>query len=119
MWMGPSLGAGLQQRKTATVENHAQMRVLIVTNMWPSASAPALGSFVRDQVDALRELDGVEIEVFAFSPGGYARAAPPPSPRRALRPRPRPLRAHRLAGVRRPQDASRRPPARPRPAPPA
>jgi glycosyltransferase involved in cell wall biosynthesis len=51
------------------------MRVLIVTNMWPSASAPALGSFVRDQVDALRELDGVEIEVFAFSPGGYARAA--------------------------------------------
>src|SRR5919198_1359129 len=51
------------------------MRVLIVTNMWPPASAPALGSFVRDQVDALRELDGVEIEVFAFSPGGYARAA--------------------------------------------
>jgi teichuronic acid biosynthesis glycosyltransferase TuaC len=51
------------------------MRALIVTNMWPSASAPALGSFVRDQVDALRELDGVEIEVFAFPPGGYARAA--------------------------------------------
>jgi teichuronic acid biosynthesis glycosyltransferase TuaC len=47
------------------------MRALIVTNMWPSASEPALGSFVRDQVDALRELDGVEIEVFAFSPGGY------------------------------------------------
>jgi glycosyltransferase involved in cell wall biosynthesis len=51
------------------------MRALIVTNMWPSASAPALGSFVRDQVDALRELDGVEVEVFAFPPGGYARAA--------------------------------------------
>jgi teichuronic acid biosynthesis glycosyltransferase TuaC len=51
------------------------MRVLIVTNMWPSASEPALGSFVRDQVDALRELDEVEIEVFAFPPGGYARAA--------------------------------------------
>ena len=51
------------------------MRALIVTNMWPSASEPALGSFVRDQVDALRELDGVEIEVFAFPPGGYARAA--------------------------------------------
>jgi teichuronic acid biosynthesis glycosyltransferase TuaC len=66
---------GLQRRKTATVENHALMRALIVTNMWPSASEPALGSFVRDQVDALRELDGVEIEVFAFSPGGYRRAA--------------------------------------------
>jgi teichuronic acid biosynthesis glycosyltransferase TuaC len=51
------------------------MRALIVTNMWPSASEPALGSFVRDQVDALRELAGVEIEVFAFPPGGYARAA--------------------------------------------
>jgi len=51
------------------------MRALIVTNMWPSASEPALGSFVRDQVDALRELDGVEIEVFAFPPGGYRPAA--------------------------------------------
>jgi teichuronic acid biosynthesis glycosyltransferase TuaC len=51
------------------------MRALIVTNMWPSASEPALGSFVRDQVDALRELDGVDVEVFAFPPGGYLRAA--------------------------------------------
>jgi glycosyltransferase involved in cell wall biosynthesis len=51
------------------------MRALIVTNMWPSAAEPALGSFVRDQVDALRELDDVEIEVFAFPPRGYARAA--------------------------------------------
>jgi glycosyltransferase involved in cell wall biosynthesis len=51
------------------------MRALIVTNMWPSPSAPALGSFVRDQVDALRECDDVEVEVFAFSPGGYVRAA--------------------------------------------
>lgn len=51
------------------------MRALIVTNMWPSAVSPALGSFVRDQVQALRELDGVEIDVFAFPPGGYVRAA--------------------------------------------
>ena len=51
------------------------MRALIVTNMWPTASEPALGSFVRDQVDALRELDGVDVEVFAFPPGGYLRAA--------------------------------------------
>ena len=51
------------------------MRALIVTNMWPSASEPALGSFVRDQVDALREVDGVDVEVFAFPPGGYVAAA--------------------------------------------
>jgi len=54
------------------------MRALVVTNMWPTADEPALGSFVRDQVSALRELEGVDVEVFPFAPGGagsYARAA--------------------------------------------
>jgi glycosyltransferase involved in cell wall biosynthesis len=55
------------------------MRVLIVTNMWPTEERPALGGFVRDQVDALRRIDGLEVEVFAFVPTGglrpYARAA--------------------------------------------
>src|SRR2546421_6535594 len=54
------------------------MRALIVTNMYPSPARPALGSFVRDQVEALRRIDGLDIEVFAFEPGGagaYARAA--------------------------------------------
>jgi teichuronic acid biosynthesis glycosyltransferase TuaC len=51
------------------------MRALVVTNMWPSPEAPARGSFVRDQVAALRALPGVEVEVFAFPPGAYARAA--------------------------------------------
>jgi teichuronic acid biosynthesis glycosyltransferase TuaC len=51
------------------------MRALIVTSMWPSPAAPARGSFVRDQVEALRALDGVDVEVFAFPPKGYARAA--------------------------------------------
>jgi glycosyltransferase involved in cell wall biosynthesis len=54
------------------------MRALVVTNMWPSSpSAPQLGSFVRDQVEALRQLDDVEIEVFHFPLGGaraYVRA---------------------------------------------
>src|SRR3954451_20710005 len=50
------------------------MRALIVTSMWPSASAPARGSFVRDQVAALQEMPGVDVEVFAFPPRGYARA---------------------------------------------
>jgi teichuronic acid biosynthesis glycosyltransferase TuaC len=51
------------------------MRALIVTNMWPTPEHPALGSFVRDQVDALRALDGVEVEVFSFPPKSYLRAA--------------------------------------------
>src|SRR3954463_12487260 len=51
------------------------MRALIVTSMWPSASAPARGSFVRDQVAALQEMGGVDVEVFAFPPRGYAPAA--------------------------------------------
>jgi teichuronic acid biosynthesis glycosyltransferase TuaC len=53
------------------------MRALVVTNMWPTAARPALGRFVRDQVDALRRIDGVEVELFAFPPGlrSYPRAA--------------------------------------------
>jgi teichuronic acid biosynthesis glycosyltransferase TuaC len=55
-----------------------EMRALVVTNMYPTPARPALGSFVRDQVDALRRIDGVEVEVFAFAPGGttaYLKAA--------------------------------------------
>jgi len=51
------------------------MRALIVTSMWPSPSSPARGSFVRDQVAALRKVPGVDVEVFAFPPRGYLRAA--------------------------------------------
>lgn len=53
------------------------MRALVVTNMHPTAARPALGRFVRDQVDALRRIDGVEVELFAFPPGlrSYPRAA--------------------------------------------
>jgi teichuronic acid biosynthesis glycosyltransferase TuaC len=54
------------------------MRALVVTNMYPTPARPALGSFVRDQVAALRRIDGVEVEVFAFDPGSvraYATAA--------------------------------------------
>jgi teichuronic acid biosynthesis glycosyltransferase TuaC len=54
------------------------MRSLVVTNMYPSAARPALGSFVRDQVTALRRIPEVELELFTFPPGGasaYARGA--------------------------------------------
>ena len=51
------------------------MRALIVTNMYPSAERPALGSFVADQVAALRRAAAADIEVFAFAPGAYLPAA--------------------------------------------
>ncbi|HEY2160215.1 MAG TPA: glycosyltransferase [Solirubrobacteraceae bacterium] len=54
------------------------MRALIVTNMYPSPAHPALGSFVRDQVEALKRTPGIELEVFSFDPGSagaYANAA--------------------------------------------
>lgn len=54
------------------------MRALIVTNMYPSPAHPALGSFVRDQVRTLERIDGVDLELFSFDPGGpgaYVRAA--------------------------------------------
>lgn len=62
------------------------MRALIVSNMYPTPERPALGSFVADQVAALRRLDepSLQLEVFAFAPGGlrsYVNAA------RALRTR--------------------------------
>ena len=54
------------------------MRALVVTNLYPSERYPARGSFVRDQVNALRRLSGLELELFTFGslgPSAYARAA--------------------------------------------
>jgi teichuronic acid biosynthesis glycosyltransferase TuaC len=45
--------------------------------MYPTPARPALGPFVRDQVEALRRRDDLEVELFAFGPGPreLARAA--------------------------------------------
>jgi glycosyltransferase involved in cell wall biosynthesis len=51
------------------------VRALIVTNMYPSPTRPALGSFVADQVAALRRTGDADVEVFAFAPGAYAAGA--------------------------------------------
>src|SRR4051812_18302188 len=53
------------------------MRVLVVTNLWPTPEAPARGGFDKDQVEALRAIDGVSVEVFSFGLGAreYMRAA--------------------------------------------
>jgi teichuronic acid biosynthesis glycosyltransferase TuaC len=45
------------------------MRALVVTNMYPSPDHPALGSFVRDQVEALRRIPDIAVELFPFEPG--------------------------------------------------
>ncbi len=42
------------------------MRALVVTNLYPSARNPARGSFVRDQVEALRRIPDLELELFSF-----------------------------------------------------
>jgi glycosyltransferase involved in cell wall biosynthesis len=44
----------------------------MVTSMYPSPERPARGSFVRDQVAALRRRDDVELELFTFPPGARA-----------------------------------------------
>src|SRR3954453_3805811 len=53
------------------------MRVLVVTNLWPTPESPARGGFVRDQVEALRRIDGLELDLFTFDTGSreYVKAA--------------------------------------------
>ncbi|MGZ5308832.1 MAG: glycosyltransferase [Solirubrobacterales bacterium] len=54
------------------------MRVLIVTNLYPDRQSPRRGRFVRDQVEAMREL-GADVELFTFPLGArsYTRAVRP------------------------------------------
>lgn len=53
------------------------MRALVVSNMRPDSANPARGSFVRDQVAALRRIDGLDVDLLEERPGaaGYARLA--------------------------------------------
>ena len=46
----------------------------MLSNMLPDADHPERGSFVRDQVAALRPLDGLDIELHEFAPGAWALA---------------------------------------------
>ncbi len=43
--------------------------------MRPDAANPGRGSFVRDQVAALRRIDGLEVELYEFGPGARALAS--------------------------------------------
>lgn len=54
------------------------MRALVVTNMYPTPERPQFGRFVRDQVEALAQLPGLDVAVHAFpggAPAAYLRAA--------------------------------------------
>jgi teichuronic acid biosynthesis glycosyltransferase TuaC len=50
------------------------VRALVVSNMRPDAAHPERGSFVRDQVTALRALGGAEVDLYEFAPGARALA---------------------------------------------
>jgi glycosyltransferase involved in cell wall biosynthesis len=46
------------------------VRVLVVTSLYPTPEHSERGRFVADQVESLRRIDGVEVDVFRFEPGG-------------------------------------------------
>jgi glycosyltransferase involved in cell wall biosynthesis len=48
------------------------MRLLVATNMWPSATDPTFGIFVKEQVDSVRSI-GIEVDV-AFVDGRSSKA---------------------------------------------
>jgi teichuronic acid biosynthesis glycosyltransferase TuaC len=50
------------------------LRALVLSNMLPDAAHPERGRFVRDQVQALRRLDDLEVELHEFAPGARALA---------------------------------------------
>jgi glycosyltransferase involved in cell wall biosynthesis len=70
---GQDLGVTIERRACDDPDTLAPMRVLLVTGMYPTPERPGLGAFVRDQVESLRALGGVEIELFAIEPGGSGR----------------------------------------------
>jgi teichuronic acid biosynthesis glycosyltransferase TuaC len=50
------------------------VRALVLSNMLPDVAHPERGRFVRDQVAALRSLDGLDVELYEFPTGGLALA---------------------------------------------
>ena len=66
----PDAGEPSPQREGAVraTDTLAAVRVLVVTNITPDPATPARGSFVRDQVSALRRA-GVEVELISFPVG--------------------------------------------------
>jgi glycosyltransferase involved in cell wall biosynthesis len=51
--------------RIAEARGDHRIRVMVLTNMYPTATEPSFGCFVKDQVDDLRRL-GVDVSVLAF-----------------------------------------------------
>jgi glycosyltransferase involved in cell wall biosynthesis len=60
------------------------VRALVVSNMLPDAAHPERGRFVRDQVAALRAIDGLDVQLHELAPGARALARAPLQLRRRL-----------------------------------
>jgi teichuronic acid biosynthesis glycosyltransferase TuaC len=60
----PIAGARREHRLAGARVDH-RLRVVVLTNMYPTATKPDFGCFVKDQVDDLRRL-GVDVSVLAF-----------------------------------------------------
>jgi glycosyltransferase involved in cell wall biosynthesis len=60
----PIAGAPRYHRIAGARSDH-RIRLMVLTNMYPTAAEPQFGCFVKDQVDDLRCL-GVEVSVLAF-----------------------------------------------------
>ena len=89
-----------------------RLRVLVLTNMYPTRAEPHFGCFVRDQVDDLRRL-GVDVTVLAFDGRGhkrrYAAAGPAAAPGAAAATAYDIVHAHYgLSGASRPRNSQRR-----------
>jgi len=63
------------------------VRALVVSNMLPDSAHPGRGSFVRDQVGALRALPDLDVELYEFAHGGKALARAAFDLRRRFAPR--------------------------------
>lgn len=53
---------GSRERETSEVSGRRQLSILVVTNMYPSAGHPALGTFVKEQVQSIR-VRGMHVDV--------------------------------------------------------
>src|SRR4051794_12357450 len=66
--MAASCGGGCDVTRRGCYKR--RVRVLVVTSLYPTAEHPERGRFVADQVESLRRIEGLDVEVFQFEPGG-------------------------------------------------
>jgi glycosyltransferase involved in cell wall biosynthesis len=65
MSVAEPIAGGRSNDRIAGARADHRIRVVVLTNMYPTANEPHFGCFVKDQVDDLRRL-GVDVSVLAF-----------------------------------------------------